>query len=141
MIGFNPDGSLKLPGHMQKRRQANEEKLKNQRCIKVKRKVINFDAPKKCMLHIQISDKIDDVRFIDTIYRFFKDNSTTPSKINKVSDKEFEVEIGTDFRRCSDCNALIREYRQFLDGNIIEEKGSCTFEGRKRDFCYEDYFS
>ena len=63
-----------------------------------------------------------------------------PCKLNIVNEKEFEVEIGTDLRRCTDCCSLVGRYREFLDGNLIEEKGTCTFEGRSRNFSYEDYF-
>ncbi len=136
MIGFNPDGSIKLPEQFAQKK----EKLSSQRCIKIKREIVNDSAPKKCVLHITLSDVIPDNRFIENIYGYFKNRATVPNSIKKINEKEFDVEIGTDFRRCSDCSSLINEYREFLEGNIIEEKGSCTFEGMKKNFCYEDYF-
>jgi hypothetical protein len=138
MVEFNPDGSIKLPDRLTKNREENKEKLKNQRCIRVKRDLVSFSAPKKCVLHITLSDAILDNRFISTIYGAFKNRAKAPNSINKVNEKEFDVEIGTDFRRCTDCNSLINAYREFLDGLVIDEKGSCTFEERK--FFYEDYF-
>jgi len=140
MVEFNPDGSIKLPEQFARNKEENKEKLKIRRCIKVTREVRSFTAPKKCILHITLSEAISDNRFIETIYNYFREKATVPNKIEKLNEKEFKVEIGTDFRRCSDCNSLIYRYREFLDGNIIEEKGSCTFEGRKKNFCYEDYF-
>ena len=140
MVEFNPDGSLKLPGQIARRVEENKEKLRKQRCIKIKREVVNFTAPKKCVLHITISEAFSDNRFIENIHRYFNEKATVPNKIKKINERQFEVEIGTEFKRCSECNALINRYREFLDGNIIEEKGSCTFEGQKRNFCYEDYF-
>ncbi len=137
---FNPDGSIKLPRQLTKNIEMNKEKLKRQRCIKIKRNVVNFSAPKKCVLQITLSEAVSDNRFIETIYQYFKEKATVPCKIAKVNNKEFEVEIGTDFRRCSDCNSLIMGYREFLEGNIIDEKGGCMFEGRMRNFCYEDHF-
>jgi hypothetical protein len=138
MMEFNPDGSIKLPDNMTKKKEENKEKLKKQRCICIKRKVVNYSAPKKCVLEITLSDALPNNIFISTIYNYFKEKAEVPHKLTKINEKQFEIEIGTDFRRCSDCNHLISEYRQFFEGNIIEEKGSCTFKGR--NFSYEDYF-
>lgn len=140
MVQFNPDGSIKLPEQFARNKQDNIEKLKSRRCIKITRQVVSFTAPKKCILHITLSEAIKDNRFIETIYTYFREKATVPNKIEKLNDKEFKVEVGTDFRRCSDCNSLINQYREFLDGNIIEDKGSCQYEGRLRNFSYEDYF-
>jgi hypothetical protein len=138
MAEFNQDGSIKLPERLARNREENKEKLKSKRCMKVKREVVSFSAPKKCVLHITLSDAIFDNRFVDTIYGAFKNRAKAPSSINKVNEKEFDVEIGTDFRRCTDCNSLINAYREFLEGLVMDEKGSCTFVTRK--FSYEDYF-
>ncbi len=140
MIGFNPDGSIKLPERLAKKKQEDSVKLTSQRCIKVKKEMVSFTAPKKCILYITLSDFIKDNRFIENIYGFFKQNAAVPTKITKIDEKNFEIEVGTDFRRCTDCNSLVNRYKEFLDGNLIEDKGSCTFEGRKQNFCYEDYF-
>ena len=139
MVEFNPDGSIKLPEQYAKNKEENKQKLKHQRCIKIKRDLVSFSAPKKCILRITISESLNDIRFIKTIYDEFKQRAAVPNKLIKINDKQFNVEIGTDFRRCSDCNSLINSYREFLE-NIIEVKGSCQFEGRKKNFCYEDYF-
>ncbi|MFH1972415.1 MAG: hypothetical protein ABIJ18_02960 [archaeon] len=139
MMEFNSDGSLKLPEQMTRKKEENKEKLKKQRCILVKREIVSFSAPKKCVLQITLSDALHDNRFIETIYNYFKEKASVPHKLNKINEKQFEIEIGTDLKRCTDCNHLVNEYREFFEGNIIEEKGSCTFEGRK-NFCYEDYF-
>ena len=140
MVEFNPDGSIKLPEQYAQNKEENKQKLKSQRCIKIKSDLVSFSAPKKCILHITISESLNDIRFIQTIYDNFKERAAVPNKLVKINDKQFNVEIGTDFRRCSDCNSLINSYREFLDGNIIELKGSCQFEGMKKNFCYEDYF-
>jgi hypothetical protein len=140
MIEFNPDGSLKLPGYMAKQNEERINKLKNQRCIKIQRELVNLTSPKKCRLSITLSEAITDNRFIENIYNEFNQNSTTPMKINKINDKQYEIEIGTEFKRCTECNSLINRYRDFLGGNVIDEKGKCTFQIR-RNFCYEDYFS
>ena len=140
MIEFNPDGSLKLPGHMIKQNEAKLNKLKNQKCIKIQRELINITPPKKCRLSITLSEAITDNRFIENIYAQLNQNFTTPMKLNKINEKQYELEIGTEFKRCTECNTLINNYREFLEGNLIDEKGKCTFQIR-RNFCYEDYFS
>ncbi|MCP3682480.1 MAG: hypothetical protein GY861_07285 [bacterium] len=131
---------MRLPGQLARKTEDDKEKLIRQKCIKIKREMVSFTAPKKCVLHITISNALTDIRFIDTIYNYFREKSAVPTKLQMINEKQFDIEIGTDSRRCSDCNSLINRYREFLDGNIIEEKGSCTFEGRKSNFCYEDMF-
>lgn len=140
MFEFNPDGSIKVPKHIARKKEENKEKLKRQRCILVRREVMSFTAPKKCVLQITLSDAISDNRFVETTHNYFKEKASVPSKLIKVNEKQFDIEIGTDFRRCSDCNSLVYRFREFLEGNLIEEKGNCTFEGRKQEFSYEDYF-
>ena len=140
MVEFNEDGSLKLPERFAKKKAENEDRMKKGRCIKVVREVVDHKAPKKCRLSIVLSKAIVDNKFIENIYNFFREKSSTPMKITKINEREFSVEIGTDFRRCSDCSALIKRYKEFLDGNLIDEKGSCTYEIRTQNFCYEDYF-
>lgn len=139
MIEFNPDGSLKVPGHIAKINEENRQKLKSQRCIRVKKELLSFTSPKKCVLHITLSEAITDSRFIDTIYSCFRESTQTPTKMTRINDREIDIEIGTNFRRCTECSSLISRYREFLDGNMIEEQGSCTFE-INRNFAYEDYF-
>lgn len=137
MIGFNPDGSIKIPGMIAENLAKKEMKLKKERCIFVKKELVNF-SPKKCILHIKISDAFPDANFISSIFHSFQERADVVAKLVKINEREFDVEIGTDFKRCSDCNNLVRRFREFLDGNVIEDKGSCTL--KERNFCYEDYF-
>lgn len=137
---FNSDGSLKFPDWLLRISSENKSKMRNQRCILIKRDLISTVSPKKCVLHIRLSDKILDSRFVETIYNSFRDRSQVPSKLIKSSDKEFDIEIGTCFRRCSDCNSVISHFRDFFDGNVIENKGNCSYEGINMNFCYEDHF-
>src|SRR3989338_11571209 len=120
MVEFNPDGSIKLAEQFARNKEENKEKLKLRRCIKIKREIVSFSAPKKCVLHITLSEVILDNRFIETIYIYFKNRASVPNNIKKINEKQFDIEIGTDFRRCTDCNSLINEYREFLDGGVID---------------------
>ncbi|MFH1408414.1 MAG: hypothetical protein ABIH34_00760 [Nanoarchaeota archaeon] len=139
MVEFNPDGSLKLPERFEKREKENVHRMNHGHCIKIKREVLSFDAPKKCMLYLTLSRKMTDDRFVNTIFNYFKEDARTPTKIDKKEEKEIEITIGTDFRRCTDCQTLRNRFREFMNDNVIEERGNCTFEGRKT-FVYEDYF-
>jgi len=137
---FNPDGSIKVPERMARSQAQESEKMKSQQCMMVRRDVVSDRAPKKCMLHIQLSEAVKDRRFVENIHKFWQDDASVPSKINKHEDGQYTVEIGTDFRRCTDCCSLIGRYREHLYGNLIDKKGSCPFEGFRQNFAYEDYF-
>jgi len=141
MVEFNPDGSLKLPAFLARKKEEEKEKMRGQRCLKIQRELVSFKAPKKCLLRLTLSENFSDNCFVETICNQFKERAAVPIKIKKIDEKQFEIEIGTDFKRCTDCNLLIKEYREFLYGNIIEKKGNCTFEELRKDFYYEDYFS
>lgn len=138
MIQFNEDGSIKLPENFQKQKDNQEKRMQKGRCILIRKDLVSSKPPKKCSLQIKLSDMIYDNSFVERVHNVFRERAEVPTKLKKISEKEFEIEIGTCFRRCSDCNTLIARFRNSLDGNIIEDKGSCTYE--KREFCYEDYF-
>jgi len=140
MAEFNPDGSIKLPGRILKQKKSHEFRMKNGLCVTIKKEIINDKSPKKCALSIQLSEKFNDNSFVARVYSEFMNYSEVPSKLSKENDKEFKVEIGTCFSRCKDCTNLVNKFRGFLEGNIIEEKGSCTYEKKGNVFCYEDYF-
>jgi len=140
MVEFNPDGSIVLPASIIKQRQEKEFRLKKGKCILIKKEIVSFKSPKKCCLHLTLSEAITDNKFVHTIYKYFSENSEVPAKIIIINEKEFDIEVGTHFRRCSNCNALIKRFKDFLYGNLIEEKGSCPYEPYTQEFCYEDYF-
>ena len=139
MQEFNPDGSIKLPCSMLKKKEEAEYRMKKGRCVFIKKEIISHMPPKRCMLHMTLSDAITDNRFVETTHRIFNESSAVPSKITKMTEKEFDIEIGTHFRRCSDCSILIKRFKEFLYDNVIEDKGNCSYEGFN-NFCYEDYF-
>ncbi|MFC1742082.1 hypothetical protein ACFL3V_06100 [Nanoarchaeota archaeon] len=141
MIEFNPDGSIKLPGKLAKHKADQDSKMQHARCMKVRKEIVSTYAPKSCALHITLSDKITDNRFVENIHQEWTRAAEVPSKLNKMSEKEFKVEIGTCFSRCKDCTSLIQRYRSFLYSNIIEQNGSCEYKSKMASrFCKEDYF-
>lgn len=137
MVEFNPDGSIKIPAAIAANQEKKELKLKKERCILIKKELVDF-KPKKCILHIKVSEAFTDTSFVSDIFASFQKQADTPSKLIRLNEREFDAEIGTDFKRCTDCNRFVRMLREFLEGNMIEEKGSCT--QKERVFAYEDYF-
>ncbi len=138
MIEFNSDGSIKLLGAAEKKKTEETNRFNTQKCIKLRREIVSEYAPKKCVLKIELSRLFDNTKFIANSFNYAKQNSQTPMKFIKINSKEFHVEIGTDFKRCSDCNRYVNNFREFFERNFIEDKGTCTFKGR--DFNFEDYF-
>ncbi|MFH1134413.1 MAG: hypothetical protein V1735_08060 [Nanoarchaeota archaeon] len=138
MVEFNADGSIKLPEAFARRKADDEVRLKTQRCLRIRREIVSFRPPKECVLSITAADAILDRRFVETVWEGFNRTAKTPMKLSRLGDKEFEIRVGSDFHRCSECAALRGRFREFLDGNIIDVRGNCAFEQRKFD--YEDYF-
>lgn len=135
MVQFNPDGSIKLPSHIQQNKDAEQRRWTCTKCIRITKEVLG-GTPKKCNLHIELSPRFDRNDFIQNIIRFA--NFETPIKVIEKNPKEFTVEIGSTFRRCTECTKLVGQYREYSDGNFILKKGACGFE--QRSFAYEDYF-
>ncbi|MBT3406747.1 hypothetical protein HN419_06335 [Candidatus Woesearchaeota archaeon] len=139
MLEFNPDGSIKMPDKFVKKASNDNRRMQTQRCVKIRKEIVNDRSPKKCALRIELSSSLQP-GFVEKVHGYFVNESEVPSKVIKVSDKEYDVEIGTCFRRCSDCNALVAKFRHFLNGNVILDIGSCTYKGVAQNFCYEDHF-
>lgn len=138
MIQFNPDGSIKLPDYVAEEKNKKQYRMEKTRCAHVRKEVVNTYPPKSCKLHIKLSKMITNVDMIENAFNTFRINAETPCRIIKIEDKEYHIEVGTNFRRCSECNQLIGRLRDILDGNVILDKGSCTL--KEREFCYEDHF-
>ncbi len=138
MIQFNPDGSLKLPDHFVKQKAQESAKFNNTACMKIDKFVVESKSPKKCRLTLELSERQQRNDFVQNIFSFFVEKAETPMKLNKVSEKQFEIHVGTSFRRCSECTALISRYREQMDGNVILKTNNCPYE--PREFAYEDHF-
>lgn len=140
MVGFNPDGSIILPAGMAREKDDQEGRMRHGRCVRVRKEVVNDRPPKKCVLHVKVSEKVPMVDVMMVPYKGFVSATITPTRFNKINDKEAQVEIGSEFRRCSDCEALIKRFGEQLEGNIIVEDGNCASRKREQEFCDEDYF-
>ena len=132
---FNPDGSVKLPVAIQQAPADADRRMATTRCLNVKKEVMT--PHKRCTLHVKLSPLVSgDV--VEKLHSYFKSQSETPTKIQKLNDKEYLIEIGEGFRRCSDCSSFVGRMREFMDGNVILDKGNCTYE--PRSFSYDDHF-
>ena len=138
MFQFNPDGSLKVPGNIVRNSVINHSKMQNERCIKVRKEVIFDRSPKKCAIFITLSKKVNYARFIETLYAEFSKKTESTTSLTKISEDEYKVEVGTSYRRCTDCCSFVNELKEFIQ--VVEEKGSCTFERSIPKFSYEDHF-
>jgi hypothetical protein len=138
MYEFNPDGSLKIPTQFLKQKEDNENRMKRGRCIKIKRDLVSVVPPKSCDLILTLSDVFLDESFVQNIFDQFKKTIDFPVHFKKIESKSYIITIGTSFRRCTSCQKLIGLFREYVDGNLIEERGRCTFEPRA--FNYEDHF-
>jgi hypothetical protein len=122
MMEFNADGSLKLPGGY----------AKQMKRINIRKDIISEFAPKKCML--SITGEKNRVSQVLSIF-----SCDTP--IKKIeSEKGFDVEIGSDFKRCSDCKSLSYKLSACVNGDCNIDNGTCTAKGFQQRFCDEDYF-
>ncbi len=138
MLQFNADGSVKLPDKMANSKSRKQDKMRNERTIILRKEIVCKTSPKKCRLTLFLSDKIEDTRFVETIFKQTSERFETPVKLDKTNRREIVIEIGTAFKRCTECNKLINEYRQFIGANFFEENWGCTFEPRQLN--YEDHF-
>jgi len=134
MFEFNPDGSIKLPSKL---KALSDEKSHFQ--MKIEKEITSSVSPKACNLHLTV--KGIDNRFVESIYKGWKEISQVDSKIIKIDETQFIISIGTCFSRCTDCTNLIYRYNEFLKGNISINNSTCTFKGRQyQKFTNEDYF-
>lgn len=122
MMEFNADGSLKLPGGY----------VKQAKRINIRKDIISEFAPKKCIVSIT-----GEKQKIGMVLSMFK--CDTPIKKTETSEG-FDVEIGSDFKRCSDCKSLSYKLSASVNGNCNIDKGTCTAKGIHPQFCEEDYF-
>lgn len=130
---FNADGSLKLGGAVAKRIEEDAYKMKNTRCVTITKDMTKSTAPKFCTISITASPQLEP-NFIERTFAFFSKRVDSNVKLERFSDRECQVIIGNQFSRCRDCQELISSFRIYLDGNVIEKKGNCTFKSNWRSF-------
>jgi hypothetical protein len=125
---FNADGSLKLGGSIGKKLEDDREKMSTSRCVKIAKHVTRSTSPKLCTLSITESASLES-GFVERVFSYFAKRANSTVKLNKIAPKEFQLTIGNEFSRCKDCQMFVSSTRDYLEGNVIEKKGNCTFKG------------
>jgi hypothetical protein len=119
---FNPDGSLKIPKLYEKKA----------RRMNIRKDILSEYPPKSCILSVK-GDCSSVRRIFDSLER------ETPMKLSEA-DKGFEIVVGSDFKRCSDCRNLVYKLSAAVQGDCNIDNGTCSAKGSQQVFCYEDYF-
>jgi len=138
MVEFNSDGSIKIAENIQESSAKKKARVDSKKCLMITKQVVSDKAPKSCIINLKLSDKMDNIHFVSSLFYQFCGKAEVPARLHKISEKEYNVEIGSHFKRCSDCTALINRFKEYLDGNVIVDKGNCPLEDK--DFAYEDHF-
>jgi len=137
---FNPDGSIKLPGWMQQARADDANRMKVGRCLRVLKEVVRTNAPKECVMHLTLSEKMANDQLIESVYKRATSRMETPMKFER-NGNDIKITVGTAFKRCQECTQLIGALKDYVAGNLILEKGNCTYDQHKgRNFSFEDHF-
>ena len=130
MVEFNPDGSIKLPSKLVKAKVDMETRMQTTKCIKIEKEVLSDNSPKKCVLHITLSKAFPNGTIVENVYSFFQKDAETPSKLIRRNDYEWDIEIGTSYKRCTECFDIINRFKAYLEDNVLVDKGTCNFESK-----------
>ena len=122
---FNPDGSLKLPDCILKKKEGDDEIFSNEPSIRITRHQISPETPLKCELIIEASDKLDNPEKIKDFYNtaISKFKHMADLSIKKINERKYSVIIISGQFRCSWCESF-RRYLKGMNVKIIEW-GSC----------------
>lgn len=127
-IEFNPDGSMKLPENIVKKREDDEKIFREEPSIRITRDQISQITPLKCELTIGASDKLKNPERIESFYNYAKSafEHMAQLSIQKLSDKEYVVTIVSGQFRCSWCENFRKHLGKELNAKIINQ-GSCFY--------------
>lgn len=125
---FNPDGSLKLPDNIVKKRKDDEKVFREEPAIRIVRDQISSITPLKCELTIEASDKLENPERIESVYNSARGKFEHKAQlsIQKINDKEYVVTIVSGQFRCSWCENFRRYLGEELNAKIINS-GSCFY--------------
>ena len=125
-VEFNPDGSIKLPDRLVKKKIDDEKLFQEQPCIKIIKNQISSSTPLHCELKIQASKKLEDHKDIEKIFRRatgkFRHNAQL--SIKKINNREYTVSIISGMYRCDWCNNFKEFIKKELNVEVIN-LGSC----------------
>ncbi len=125
-VEFNPDGSIKLPEGVGKKKEDDDKTFENEKCIKIVRDQISSVTPLKCELRILASEKVENPEKIESIFKHAtgKFRHLADLSIKKINNREYVVTIISGQFRCTWCE----QFREFIgtemDAKVINW-GSC----------------
>jgi len=125
-IEFNPDGSMKLPENLAKKKEDEDRVFQDEPSVRIIRNQISTVTPLTCELVIQASDKLDDFEKIESVFREAtgRFRHMADLSIRKIGDREYTVKIISGMYRCSWCE----NFRRFIEREMkvkVINWGSC----------------
>jgi hypothetical protein len=132
---FNPDGSIKLPEGMAKKKEDDEKIFQNEPCVRVIIDEISTVTPLTCELTIQASDKVNNFDKIEYIFETSKERSMNESglSIKKITNREYVVKIVSGKDRCSWCENFRNGIERSMGVKVINW-GSCFAYSSSRKY-------
>lgn len=123
---FNPDGSLKLPERIIKKRETDDRIFKEEPSIRIIRKEISPVTPLKCALTIEASTKLANPEKIKSIFYSAtgKFRHMAKLRIRELYKGKYIVTIISGQFRCSWCENFIEYLEKEMNAKIINW-GSC----------------
>lgn len=125
-VEFNPDGSIKLPARLVKKKENEDKTFQDEPSIRIIRNQISTVTPLTCELLIQASDKLENFDKIETIFR----QATGKFKhmanlcIRKIDNTHYSVKIISGIYRCSWCENFREYLGKEMNAKVINW-GSC----------------
>lgn len=125
-VEFNPDGSIKLPEIMVKKKEDDDKIFQDEPSIRIIRNQISTVTPLTCELQIQASDKLKNFDRVESIYKQAtgKFRHMANLSIRKTNNREYTVKIISGRYRCSWCE----NFRKFIEKEMnvkVINWGSC----------------
>lgn len=128
-LEFNCDGSLKVPNGFVKKLVDSDEVFKDDKAIRIVKKMVSCVNPLKCELLISCSNKFEEVGVVEKLFRSAtgKFRHMAQLSFNKVNSYEFKVSIVSGQYRCSWCENFINYLGEKTDCKIIDETSCMSF--------------
>ncbi|MFH1439956.1 MAG: hypothetical protein ABIG89_05285 [Candidatus Woesearchaeota archaeon] len=125
-IEFNSDGSIKLPGQMQEKKDKDNSDFNNRSAIRITKSKVSASTPLRCELTITASDKVTNPKIISFLFNECSKNFTGGAElsIRQINEREYVVSIVSGYKRCTWCN-LFLDYIRDETNFAFQVKGYC----------------
>ena len=125
-IEFNADGSIKLPGKLQEKKEQQDSNFQDRAVIRITKCKVSASTPLKCELTITASDKVTNPKIISYLFQECSRNFTGGAdlSIRQTNDREYVISIISGYKRCTWCNQFMDYIRDETDF-AFQVKGYC----------------